>query len=129
MTAAIGLWGGAMLWQHVRLLHEYRTAPPPSVFRVLADDLVAHGDRYGWASYWVSYHVDFLSRERVQLSPTSTVRIAEYARQALRAGPNATTVGNEPCAADEHARKVAGWWVCAGNDERRTMNARRLRAR
>jgi hypothetical protein len=112
MTAAIGLWGGAMLWQHARLLHEYRTAPPPSVFQALADDLVAHGDRYGWASYWVSYHVDFLSREQVQLSPASPVRIAEYARQALRVGPNATTVGNEPCAPDEHARKVAGWWVC-----------------
>jgi len=112
MTAAIGLWGGAMLWQHVRLLHEYRTAPPPSVFRALADDLVAHGDRNGWASYWVSYHVDFLSREQVQLSPASPVRIAEYARQALRVGPNATTVGNEPCTPDERAREVAGWWVC-----------------
>ena len=110
-----------MLWQHVRLLHEYRTAPPPSAFRALADDLVAHGDRYGWASYWVSYHVDFLSQERVQLSPTSAIRIADYARQALRAGPSAVVVGTEPCAAGRPgARKVAVWWVCRG-----TSNAER----
>jgi hypothetical protein len=113
MSAAVVVWAAAMTWSHVQLLHEYRTSPPPSAYRVLADDLVAHGDRYGWASYWVSYHVDFLSRERVQLSPTSAIRISEYARQALKAGPRATVVGNEPCAAgDRTSRKVLDWWVC-----------------
>jgi hypothetical protein len=113
MSAAVVVWAAAMTWTHVQLLHEYRTSPPPSAYRVLADDLVAQGDRYGWASYWVSYHVDFLSRERVQLSPTSAIRISEYARQALKAGPRATVVGNEPCAAgDRTSRKVLDWWVC-----------------
>lgn len=112
MTVAVGLWASSMAWQHVRLVHDYRTAPPPSVFRALADDLSAAGDRYGWASYWVSYHIDFLSRERVQLSPTSAIRITEYARQAFNAGPQAVIVGSEPCAAGDRARKVAEWWVC-----------------
>lgn len=113
MSVTVVVWAAAMTWSHVRLLHEYRTSPPPSAYRVLADDLVAHGDRYGWASYWVSYHVDFLSRERVQLSPTSAIRISEYARQALKAGPRATVVGNEPCdAGDRVSRKVLDWWVC-----------------
>jgi hypothetical protein len=112
MTAAVGLWALAMGWQHVRLLYEYRTAPPPSVFRALADDLAAAGDRHGWASYWVSYHVNFLSRERVQLSPTGPIRITEYARQAFKAGPRAVVVGSEPCAPSDQARKVEVWWVC-----------------
>jgi hypothetical protein len=120
MGAAVVVWAGAMGWSHLRLLHEYRTDPPPSAYRQLADDLVAHGDRYGWASYWVSYHVDFLSRERVQLSPTSAIRIAEYSRQALRAGPSAVIVGTEPCAPGDDARQVAVWWVC-----RSTPNAER----
>jgi hypothetical protein len=114
MTTAVGVWALAMGWQHVRLVQEYRTSPPPSVFRVLADDLAAAGNRYGWASYWVSYHVDFLSRERVQLSPTGPIRIAEYARHAFRAGPRAVVVGSEPCAPGDQARKVEVWWVCRG---------------
>mgnify|MGYP006142375555 CR=1 FL=1 len=57
--------------------------------------------------------VDFLAAERVQLSPTSAIRISDYARQALAAGPKATVVGNEPCdPADRVARKVLDWWVC-----------------
>ncbi len=112
MVAGIVVWAAAMAWQHSRLLHEYRTAPPPSVYRILADDLVEHGDRYGWASYWVSYHVDFLSREQLQLSPTSSIRISDYARQAWRAGPRAVVIGNDPCDAGDLARKVEGWWIC-----------------
>lgn len=112
MTAAVLCWGAAMAWQHAALWQEYRTAPPPGAYRMLADDLVAHGDRYGWASYWVSYHVDFLSGERVQLSPTSAIRINEYARQALRAGDRATVIGSQPCDEGDDGRKVAVWWVC-----------------
>lgn len=112
MVAGLGLWSTAMAWSHVRLLAEYWTAPPPNAHRVLADDLVAHGDTYGWASYWVSYHVDFLSRERVQLSPTSAIRITEYSRRALQAGPRALVVGSDPCEPGERARYVAVWWVC-----------------
>ena len=43
MSTAIALWSAGMAWQHLRLLHEYRTTPPPSAYRELADDLVAHG--------------------------------------------------------------------------------------
>lgn len=114
MSAAVALWSAAMAWQHVRLLHEYRTTPPPNAYRELADDLVAHGDRYGWASYWVSYHVDFLTQERVQLSPTSAIRITEYTRQAFKAGRDAVIVGSEPCEPGDPARRAGVWWVCRG---------------
>ncbi|WP_110171577.1 hypothetical protein [Luteitalea pratensis] len=118
MTAAVLVWATAMLGEHVRLLREYRTSPPANAFRALADDLVAHGDKYGWASYWVSYHVDFLSQERVQLSPTSAIRIADYTRQALRAGSTAVVVGSAPCSSGESGRQVAVWWVCRGTSKR-----------
>jgi hypothetical protein len=62
----------------------------------------------------VSYHVDFLSSERVQLSPTSAVRINEYARLALRAGPHAVIIGDQPCGTGNVARKVERWWICRG---------------
>jgi hypothetical protein len=114
MTIAVAAWAAAMLGEHVRLLREYRTHPPANAYRALADDLVANGDRYGWASYWVSYHVDFLSQERVQLSPTSAIRISEYTRKAMRAGPAAVVVSSEPCSKGEAGRKVAVWWVCGG---------------
>jgi hypothetical protein len=117
VTAGVVLWAAAMAASHLRLLHEYRTGPPPSAYRLLADDLVAHGDRYGWASYWVSYHVDFLSQERVQLSPTSAIRISEYARQAMKAGRGATIVGSEPCDGGSAGRQVAVWWVCRGTGQ------------
>ena len=112
IAVSVVVWAAAMAWQHARLLHEYRTAPPVSAYRVLADDLVAHGDRLGWASYWVSYHVDFLSREQLQLSPTSVIRISDYARQALRAGRRAIVIGDDPCDTGDVARKVERWWIC-----------------
>lgn len=120
MTAGILVWSASMVWQHGRLLGEYRHAPPPNAYRVLADDLVAHGNRYGWASYWVSYHVDFLSQERVQLSPTSAIRISDYSRKALEAGPAAVVIGSDPCAPGDRTRQAAVWWVCGGtpNGER-----------
>jgi len=105
-------WGVVNVSGSIGLWREYRSAPPVSAYRLLADDLASHGDRHGWASYWVAYHVDFLSQERVQLSPTSAIRVAEYARQALRAGPAAVIVQDTPCDASAQRRQVAGWWVC-----------------
>ena len=109
MVTATLLWASATVAESTALVREYRTHPPKDPFRVLADDLVAHGDAVGWASYWVSYHVDFLAQERVRLSPTGAIRIADYAREATHAGADAVTVGNEPC---EGGREVEGWWVC-----------------
>ena len=111
MAASVVAWAVTMAASSLGLWREYRQQPPPDPFRVLADDLVAHGESVGWATYWVSYHVDFLSQERVQLSPTGAIRITDYARQATRAGRDAITVGNAPC---DGGRQVAGWWVCRG---------------
>lgn len=107
LTAATAVWAVAMVTASLTLWREYQVSPPRDPFRLLADDLVAHGEAVGWASYWVSYHVDFLSQEQVRLSPTGAIRINEYAREATRAG--AITVGSEPCPG---GREVAGWFVC-----------------
>lgn len=102
-------WALLMVVSSASLLQSYRREPPPSPFRALADDLVAHRERFGWASYWVSYHVNFLSREQVMLSPTSAIRITDYARRATRAGSEGVIVSGTPC---EGGRSVAGWYVC-----------------
>lgn len=109
MAGATAAWALAMALSSAWLLQEYRHAPPPDRFRILADDLAAHDEAVGWASYWVSYHVDFLSQERVRLSPTGAIRITDYAREAMRAGKAAVIIGDAPCDA---GRDVAGWWVC-----------------
>jgi hypothetical protein len=109
MAGATLAWAVAMAASSGALLREYRRLPPPDPFRVLADDLVAHGESVGWASYWVSYHVDFLAEERVILSPTAPVRIIDYARRATRAGRDAVIVADGPC---EDGRQVAQWYVC-----------------
>lgn len=109
MAGASLAWALIMVLSSATLLREYRHRPPPDPFRILADDLVAHGESVGWASYWVSYHVDFLSQERVMLSPTGPVRITDYARRAMRAGRDGVLVGDAPC---EGGREVAGWYVC-----------------
>jgi len=109
MSAATVLWAVAMATASAGLLQEYRQQPPRDPFRLLADDLTQQGDATGWASYWVAYHVNFLAQERVRLSPTSAIRITDYAREATHAGRRAVTVGGEPCAG---GREVAGWWVC-----------------
>jgi hypothetical protein len=108
LTGATLAWALTMTISSGRLWQEYRHAPPDP-FRVLADDLAAHGESVGWASYWVSYHVNFLSQERVRLSPTGAIRITDYAREAMHAGKDAIIVGDASC---EGGRNVAGWWVC-----------------
>lgn len=109
MACASVAWALVMAASSGALLREYRHQPPPDPFRLLADDLAARGESVGWASYWVSYHVDFLSRERVILSPTAPVRITDYARRATLAGHDAIIVADAPC---EGGRQVASWYVC-----------------
>src|SRR5581483_4168102 len=62
----------------LRVIGEYRSAPPANEHRILADDLVAHHIRYGTAVYWDAYVTDFLSRERVILASTDKIRISAY---------------------------------------------------
>ncbi len=84
------------------------TAPPPNNHRVLADYLVSHRIRYGRADYWDVHIVDFLSRERVILTPTAVMRISAYDARVARNAANAVDVVQQPCVAGV---QVAKWCV------------------
>jgi hypothetical protein len=73
---------------------------------VLADYLMKHRIRYAWATYWDSYRVTFLSKERVIVASTDTVRIPEYQARVERDRLNAVRIVRLPCDEGTH---VAEW--------------------
>jgi hypothetical protein len=92
-----------------RFVAEYRGgSPPPDEHRILADDLVAHGIRYGSAIYADAYITDFFSRERVILNSTEKVRISAYEAEVGRNLASAVRVVRQPCSA---GRPVASWCI------------------
>jgi hypothetical protein len=104
----IAVWAQSTLGDNVRLAREYIVTPPPSEHRTLADYLTSHRIKYGRAGYWDSYRVTFLSRERVILASTETVRIPGYQTRVDRNQSNAVTIVRLPCDQGTH---VAAWCV------------------
>jgi hypothetical protein len=107
-AALILLWAFPNIQDNARLLRDLLAAPPPNEHRILADYLRDHRIKYGWATYWDCYVVDFLARERVILASTDIIRVPGYQDQVDRNRLNAATVRRAPC--DEGAR-VADWCV------------------
>jgi hypothetical protein len=108
MAAALGVWAGVNVSDNIQIVREYVMAPPPNNHRMLADYLVSHRIRYGRADYWDAYIVDFLSRERVILAPTSVMRISAYDARVTRNAANAVNVVAQPCSDGVH---VARWCI------------------
>lgn len=108
VIGAVGIWAAFAFGDNVRLVQEYRLAPPPNEFRTLADHLVAQGVKYGDAKYWDCYVVDFLARERVMLASTDEVRIEWYQQEVARNQAIAVHVVRQPCAVGE---RVASWCI------------------
>jgi hypothetical protein len=108
IAACVVGWAVLTVNDNVRVLAEYRSAPPPSEFRALADYLVAHRIRYGTAQYWDCYIVDFLSRERVVLASTGLIRVAAYQTRVERNAVNAVRIVRQPC---EGGERIASWCV------------------
>src|SRR4029079_14949590 len=59
------LWGSVSVLDNIQVLREAFVHPQPNPHAELAEFLRAHQIRYARPSYWDSYIVDFLSRERV----------------------------------------------------------------
>jgi hypothetical protein len=108
VASGIGVWAAINVANHVELIHEYLHAPPPNEHRELADYLVSHRIRYGRAEYWDAYLTDFLSRERVILTPTQAMRVGSYDARVTRNESTAVVVRRQPC--DSGAR-VASWCI------------------
>jgi hypothetical protein len=73
-------WAACSLVDNVRFLAAYIHRPPPAPYRELANYLESQGVRYGRALYWTAYQVDFLTQERLTITPMDKVRIDEYRR-------------------------------------------------
>jgi hypothetical protein len=58
----------------------------PESFGALEQALQAHGVTRAWADYWIAYRVDFDTRGRVIVAPTTDSRYAPYVA-AVRASP------------------------------------------
>ena len=59
--------------------------------------------------YWVSYHVSFLTKERVKLTESDRYAIGEYKRLYDQRLPNSVNVQERPCTG---GTRVAAWYVC-----------------
>lgn len=108
VSYAVALWAAFAIRDNVRLIQEYRTAPPVNEFRQLADHLVAHKIEYGYAQYWDCYIVDFLSRERVILASTDFVRIEAYQQLVDAHASSAVSIDRVPCSTGAH---FASWCI------------------
>jgi hypothetical protein len=112
-VALVAVWAAMNAGDSVRWIAKLRQTPPGSEFRYLADDLVAHGVRYGRGQYWDAYVVTFFARERVVVASTGKVRIGAY-QTAVDAHPAETaTLTRVPC---EGGRRVASWCVTVPAD-------------
>lgn len=102
------LWSGANLVDNVRVLREAYVNPQPNPHAELTQFLLSHQIRYARASYWDSYIVDFLSRERVIVASSGPVRIPEYERLVDEYKDSAVLIERMPCESQMH---VAAWCI------------------
>jgi hypothetical protein len=102
------LWGSAHLVDNVRLLRDAYVNPQPNPHAELTQFLLNHQIRYARAIYWDSYIVDFLSRERVIVASSDSVRIPEYQRLVDEHRDSAVLIERMPC---EGQMRVAVWCI------------------
>jgi hypothetical protein len=76
----VALWGVVSLVDNGRFLAAYIHRPPPAHVRELANYLESQGVRYARGPYWIAYHLNFLTNERLTVASLDKVRVAEYRR-------------------------------------------------
>ena len=81
----IGTWSLVAAVPHGRLLAEYLRHPPVGPKILIARELQARGIRYGTADYWDAYYITFVTRERILLASSDSVRIPSYNADRHRA--------------------------------------------
>jgi hypothetical protein len=107
VTVLVAVWAAFTLRDNVLLIREYRSTPPANEFRTLANYLVAHRIRYGYAMYWDCYVIDFLSSEQVILT-TNVIRVVEYDALVHANDKEAVTIEREPCTV---GTRLASWCI------------------
>ena len=104
----LSLWGAANLADNVRVLRDAFVTPEPDPHAELTEFLLSHRIRYARGSYWDSYIVDFLSRERVIVGSSGPVRIPEYERLVDEYRDSAAHIERLPCKGQLY---VSAWCI------------------
>jgi hypothetical protein len=102
------LWAAGSVIDNGRLIAQMNANPPPRSHRTMANYLMNHGIRYARANYWDAYVITFLSRERVVVASTGTVRISAYQAAVDNHAETAVTLVRQPCS---RGVAVAAWCV------------------
>lgn len=95
---------------HTRLLAEYLTHPPVSLKQDLVRALDARGVRYGYADFWTSYYVSFMTRERIIVASDEAVKVRTYNRLVDAHRAEAIRISRRPCPAGEQLTPF--FWGC-----------------
>jgi hypothetical protein len=108
VIVVFAVWGSANLVDNVRVLRDAFVNPQPNPHAELTAFLLDHRIRYARASYWDSYIVDFLSRERVIVASVGPVRIPDYQRLVDEHSDSAVLIERMPCEGQMH---VSEWCI------------------
>jgi len=112
MVAVMIAWTTISAASHGLLLDEYLHRRPASPHRALATYLVDHNIHYARSDYWTAYVTTFLTREKVVIASTDTVRIDSYQRQVAANDKQAVTLQRQPCAGAGAEAVQGNYWVC-----------------
>ena len=104
--------GAANLTQSVQFYLEQRSHPLVTQRRALAQYLVEHSYKWGWAPYWDAYYLTFLTDERVIVASSDHTRVHRY-RDDVAGHPEEAFVLAQPgTCEDAQAPLVGPWQIC-----------------
>jgi hypothetical protein len=112
MVAVMIAWTMISATSHVLLADEYLHRTPASPHRSLATYLVDHDVHYARADYWTAYATTFLTKERVIIASTDTVRINSYQQIVAANDRQAVTIQRAPCAGPGAEAVEGNYWIC-----------------
>jgi hypothetical protein len=96
---------------HARLLGEYATQHSPVPLKQdLIRALDARNIRYGYADFWTSYYVSFMTREGIILASDDAVKVRTYNRLVDAHRDEAIRISRRPCPNGEQL--TAAFWAC-----------------
>ena len=97
VIASIAIWAAGSALDTARLWHEYLLHTPDNRPRRLIAYLDEQQVRFGHASYWTAYLVDFISSERIVLASSGIVRINAYQDAVDAAQERRAVITNGSC--------------------------------
>lgn len=104
--------GLANLTQTVAFSLEQSSQTHVSSRRQLAQYLVEHGYRWGWAPYWEAYHLTFITDETLIVASSDHTRVRRYLEEVAAHPDSAFVLTPSGMCDDPQAPMVEGWQIC-----------------